>query len=343
MKIAIVILNYNGTNVVGDCLASVGKLKTTGFELITYVVDNASTDESVKLILERFPKVTLIKNEKNLGFSEGNNVGIRQALKNGADFVLLLNNDTVVDTNCVTALLEEAQKRPKGGIFGPKIYFAKGYEFHNDRYKESELGKVIWYAGGKIDWNTVLASHRGVDEVDRGQYDVAVKTSFVSGCASFIRKEVFEKVGFLDPKLFLYYEDLDFCKKAQAQGFELYYVPKAVLWHKNAHSSGGSGSDLQSYYITRNRLLLGMRYAPWKTKMALFQEASGYLIWGTLTQKQAVGDFLRKKFGRRDWTPRVINLLRGVSRDIGKTKLPPLPQLPVLYRSKKKSPDKKLK
>lgn len=315
MKIGIVILNFNGTKFLGETLDSVKKLRTNSFDIETIVVDNASTDTSfIEDIHKNYHWVHLIQNTQNLGFSEGNNVGIREALKRGAEYVLILNNDTILDSQMLTSLVSFAEKEPKGGIFGPKIYFAPGFEFHKDRYLEKQKGNVIWYAGGKIDWDNVLASHRGVDEVDEGQYDVVIKTPFVTGCALFVRREVFEKVGWFDPKLYLYYEDLDFCKRASLKGFEIYYVPQAKLWHKNAQTAGGPGSDLQSYYITRNRLLIGVRYAPWKIKLALFREASRLMIWGTLTQKQAVGDFLRKKFGKRTWVPRMINLIRGFGK-----------------------------
>ncbi len=115
----------------------------------------------------------------------------------------------------------------------------------------------------------------------------------------FVRSEVFNKIGLFDTKLHLYYEDLDLCKRAQSKGFEIYYVPKAIVWHSNAATAGGSGSKLQSYYITRNRLLIGMRYATWRAKLALFREAATMILKGTKEQKQAVGDFLRKKYGKR--------------------------------------------
>ena len=297
-KIAVIILNYNDLINTRACLLSLEKSEKTKFTVETIVVDNASSVSP--LILKReFPEITLIQNSTNFGFAEGNNTGIREALRRGADFVFILNNDTILDPKCLISLFDAYIKLPIPGILGPKIYFYPGREYHIDRYQKKEWGKIIWYAGGVIDWANVLPSHRGVDEVDKGQYDVLTKTQFISGCAMFAGQRLFEKVGLFDKRLYLYYEDLDLCKRAEKKGCGLWYVPEATVWHKNAGTTGGSGSDLQSYYMTRNRLLIGMRYAPWKSKLALFREASKMIVQGTKSQKQAIGDFLRRRYGKR--------------------------------------------
>lgn len=301
-KVFIIVLNYNGKRDTVECLHSLKRLKVAGFRLSTVVVDNHSTDGSVELIKSLtaggLGELTLIENRENLGFAGGNNVGIRYALQKGADFVLLLNNDTVVDKNLVAKLLNSAQTHRLGGIFGPKIYFARGFEFHRGCYQPSDLGKVLWYAGGRIDWQNVLFSHRGVDEVDRGQYEETEETDFVSGCAMFVRKAVFQKTGLLDSKYFAYLEDADFCQRARKEGFGIFYVPPAFLWHKVARSSGGIGSSLQEYYITRNRLLFAWRYAPFRSKFAVFRESLKFLLRGGI-KREAVLDFYLRRFGRR--------------------------------------------
>lgn len=299
MRIAIVVLNFNGKERTLQLLGSVKSLNLENIELQTIVVDNGSTDDSSNEIKNLFPDVTLLVNHENLGYAEGNNVGVRYALKKETDYILLLNNDTSVDRELLLNLLKAADLNPKGGIFGPKIYFSKGFETHKNRYTTEQLGKVLWYAGGIIDWRNVLGSHRGVDEVDHGQYDQIQKTDFVSGCSMFVSRKVFERVGLFDKRYYLYYEDVDFCQRALRYGFELYYVPHGRVWHDNAKTAGGTGSELQSYYITRNRILMGMRYAPWRTKLALFREALNLLMHGTKTQKQAVGDYLRRHYGKR--------------------------------------------
>ena len=201
----------------------------------------------------------------------------------------------MVDPNLVTELVKTANK--KVSIVVPKIYFAKGYEYHKERYTKAEQGKVIWYAGGKIDWNNMYASHRGVDEVDRGQYDVSEQTEFASGCCMLLSCELFEEVGYLDDDLFLYLEDLDFCLRAKRVGYEIIYAPRALVWHKNASSSDKPGSKLHQYYLTRNRLIVGMRYAPLRTKLALLKESFKFFQKGGVLRK-AVRDYYLYNWGK---------------------------------------------
>ena len=184
------------------------------------------------------------------------------------------------------------------GIVAPLIYFEKGYEFHKERYKEDELGKVIWYAGGEIDWDNVLAKHRGVDEIDIGQYSQVSETEFASGCAFLISAEVIKNLGMFDEKYFLYYEDSDLSMRIRRKGYKIYFNPKSLVWHKNASSAGGSGSTLQDYYITRNRLLFALKYAPIRSKIAVLRESMALMFGGRKWQKRAVIDFYSGKFGK---------------------------------------------
>jgi len=296
MKIGIIVLNYNTGRVIGDCLSSIEKLRKNDFKVFTYVIDNASQEKSYKEVLKGIGNLKIIENRKNLGFSGGNNVGIKKALEDGCDWVLILNPDTVADQNLLVEFYKIVKKDSQIGIVGPKIYFAKGNEFHKDRYTEKQLGKVIWYAGGKVDWKNILASHLGVDEVDEGQYDEIVETGFVSGAAMFIKKEVFEKTGFFNERYFLYLEDLEFCQRAKKKGFKVVFVPSAIIWHKNA-SSTKVGSSLQDYFITRNRLLFGMKFASLRTKIALLREALLFIFKNDV-KRRAVFDFLTLNFGQ---------------------------------------------
>lgn len=293
--VAISLLNYNGKKDTLDCLKSLESLVKDIFELSIIVVDNASTDGSAESInrylSNKHGGVKLIENNKNLGFSAGHNVAIQYALNSGADYVLILNNDTYVDRNFVAELLAVAEKTGSVGIIVPKIYFAPGFEYHKDRYSKEEEGKVLWYAGGEMDWANVIGRHRGVDEVDKGQFDKTEETKLATGCCMLIKKEVFEKIGSFDEKYFLYYEDADLTIRAKKKGFKVVYAPKSMIWHKNAGSVGGSGSVLQDYYITRNRLLFGFQYAPIRSRLALFKESLSLLLGGRRWQKQGVIDF----------------------------------------------------
>ncbi len=312
MKIVtIVILNFNGQKDTVECLKSIDRLKATNYKLKVVVVDNGSTNK-FKIQFSGFAwgenskfkddELKIIRNDYNLGFAGGNNVGIKHSLEQGADYVLVLNNDTIVDENLLEQLLKAAKEDPEIGIIAPKIYFAKGYEFHKDKYTDLEKGKVIWYAGGVMDWKNVLGRHRGVDAVDIGQFNKSGLTEFASGCCMFVKREVFLKVGFFDEKYFLYYEDSDFCLRAKKMGYKIWFTSSALLWHKNAGSAGGSGSTLQDYYITRNRMLFGIKYAPFRLKFALLRESIFLLFQGRDWQKRGILDFYLNRFGRGSYT-----------------------------------------
>lgn len=303
-NVAIVIVNWNGYADTSASLASLLKLNKRGMNVETIVVDNGSTNGSVAILSKAHPWVTLLRLDENLGFTGGNNTGITYAMKRGADYIWLINNDTIVDPDALS--LVDAFEDPAVGIAGSKIYFAPGHEYHSDRYKKNERGRVFWFAGGLIDWANIYASHRGVDEVDRGQYDEAMDTPFVTGCSMMIKRSVVEKIGLLDNKFYLYLEDLDYCLRANAKGFRLRYFPKSVIWHVNAGSSGGAGSPLHDYYITRNRLLVGMRYASFRTKIALLREGITFLKSGNREKKKAVSDFIWGRWGKQ-YEPKKTN------------------------------------
>lgn len=295
--VSIVIVNWNGKNDTIACLASIKAMRKKDTVVDTIVVDNGSTNDSVLAIKKAHPWVRIIELSSNLGFTGGNNVGMRSALLHKAEYIWLLNNDTIVDVDALS--LVKAFEDPSVGVAGSKIYFQKGHEYHKDRYTKNEQGKVVWYAGGIVDWENMYASHKGVDEVDHGQYEIASDTPFVTGCSFMVSSNVVEKLGVLDERYYLYLEDLDYCLRIKRAGFDLRYFPSSVIWHVNAGSSGGSGSKLHEYYMTRNRLLVGMRYAPNRTKLALIREAGRFLMSGSAIKKRAVFDAFFGKWGKR--------------------------------------------
>lgn len=301
-KVFILILSFNRREDTLATLESIEKLKVRGFNLTTVVVDNASKDgsaETLKNFTMKNGTFKLIINKKNLGFAEGNNVGFRWCLKNGADFIAVLNDDTLVSEKLISDLLAVFDKNPEAGIIAPKIYFAKGFEYKK-RYKEDELGKVIWYAGGDIDWKNVYGTNHGVDEVDRGQFDKVAETDFATGCCLFVKKEVLKQVGFFDRRYFAYIEDADLSQRTKKAGWKVLYAPPAHLWHKVSQSSG-IGSDLNDYFITRNRMLFGLTYAPIRTKIALIRESLRLLRSGRKWQKIGIRDFYLGRFEKGSW------------------------------------------
>jgi GT2 family glycosyltransferase len=300
MKLAIITLNYNGKKDTLDFLESLKKLQTDNLELRTIVVDNASSDGSVKEIHDKFPEVDILQTGANLGFSGGYNKGIKYAQIWGADYFLLINNDTLINSgNLLDELIKTIKSDDKIGLVSPKIYFAKGFEFHKGRYQENDLGKVIWFAGGVFDWNNIGSIHRGLDEVDKGQYDDISESEIFSGACVLIKKEVFEKVGLLDEKYFLYFEDSDFGKRATESGFKKYYNGKVSIFHKVSQSTG-IGSEITDYYHSRNRLIFGMEYGKGRTKFALFREALWQLVFGRVAQKEGILDYFKGKTGDKN-------------------------------------------
>jgi GT2 family glycosyltransferase len=295
-KLALVILHFSQLDLTEACLASVKQLETKGFELEVIVVNNNPLEE-IDSLKKKFPGFVFLKTPKNLGYAGGNNFGIKRALKDNTDFILLLNNDTLLDKKIILELLKAAKNNQQVGILGPKIYFAPGHEFHQKRYQEKDKGKVIWYAGGLLDWQNIIASHQGVDEVDQGQYDHLKDTDFVSGCAMLIKKEVFKKIGLFDEDYFLYLEDVDFCWRTKQTGYKILFVPLAKVWHVNAGSSE-IGGPLHDYYLTRNRMLFGSKYASLRTKLALIRESLRILFKGSSWQKKGIKDFYLRRFNQ---------------------------------------------
>jgi len=269
-NLAVIILNWNGLKDTLECLETIVNSHTPNFHLIIYLVDNGSTDGSPQAFVTKYPHVHLITSPRNLGYSGGNNLGIREALADGADFIVLLNNDTTVTSDTFSILLEQSIKH-QFDLASPKIYFYPGREFHLHQYHKHERGRIIWFAGGRIDWDNVLVHHLGVNEYDHGQYDQVGSTEFATGCCLLIKRHVFEKIGFLDPVYKAYFEDNDLCQRALRKGLKLGYVGNTHMWHKNASASGGSGSPAQTKLVDRSRLIFGLRYAPFRAKLALIK------------------------------------------------------------------------
>lgn len=209
-KVFVIVLNYNGGEILRDCLRSVFQLDYPNFEVV--LVDNASTDGSLKMVMESFSRAHIIRNTQNNGFSAGNNLGIRFALEKMADFVFLLNPDTLIEKNTLANLIEAANQNSQFGLLSPLIMENKSQK--------------IWFAGGQIKWSKMKTTHLQ-DVISTTPYP----TEYLSGCAMLIKKEVFKKIGLLDEDYFLYYEDADFCWRARKNNFSLLVVPDAKVYH----------------------------------------------------------------------------------------------------------------
>lgn len=301
-RVSVIILSWNRKKDTLETIDSLAKSNVDGFKLEICVVDNGSTDGSVGALRKlKIKNLRVIVNKENLGFAEGNNVGMRDALKRGFDYIALLNDDTFVDKNLVKNILKEHKKYPNAGAISPKIYFAKGFEFKK-RYKENELGRAIWYVGGDIDWDNIYGSNHGVDEVDRGQFEKTAETDFATGCFVMYKAKALKKVGLYDAKFFAYMEDADHAQRLKRAGYRVLYSSKGKLWHKVSQSSG-IGSELNDYFLTRNRMIFGMRYARLRTKFALLRESAKLLLKGRKWQKIGIRDYYLGKFGKGSWPP----------------------------------------
>lgn len=297
-KICVVILNWNGWKDTVSCIKSIKSCSEDGIKLEIVVVDNASTNESV-VELEKIKGITLLKNTNNLGFAGGNNVGIKYGLSKKSDYICVLNNDTEVDKNLFVDLVSFMDAHPQCGIVSPKIYFYKGFEFHKNKYSAKDLGKVIWYAGGKIDWKNVYGSNANVDEVDNGQFSDS-RTDFATGACLFMRSNVAKKLNGFDEKYFLYFEDNDLSQRAKRAGYEVWFANKPRLWHKVSQASAIGGA-LNDYFITRNRLLFGMKYASLRAKQALIREGLRFVLGGRPWQRTGAIDFFTCRLGKGSW------------------------------------------
>lgn len=224
-------------------------------------MDNGSTDGSPSIISARYPIVRQIVNSENLGFARGFNIGLRYALDAGADFVLVLNNDTLVAPDMLEPLVTAAMPSHVG-ITAPVIFFA------------SDPGR-IWSAGaGRNPWTLDLTGNHG-----RAMSLVSnVEREFVSGCAMLIKRVVLEQVGLFDERFFMYYEDSDYCLRVRRAGFSIWVVPLAQMWHKVSLSSDGSDSPMERFRMAHSSVLFyrkhitGWRWflvVPWRLGSAL--------------------------------------------------------------------------
>lgn len=300
-KIIISILHYGSEKNTLECLKSLENSNLENLNITTFVLDNG-TEKEFRVQSSKFRGLNLevLRSNYNAGFSGGHNLIYEKVQDMSFDYFLILNNDCVLDKNCLKNLIKGFEKNRNVGAVAPKIYFTKGYEFHKSHYKENERGNVLWYGGGYMDWKNITSIHMGVDEVDKGQYDSEKFIDFATGACLMLSKETLKKVGLFDEKYFLYFEDADLSQRILIAGFKLLYNPKAVAWHNNAGSSG-SGSSLHDYYLTRNRLLFGIRYAPLRSKIALFRESLGFLKNGRIWQKKGVVDFYLRRFEKGSW------------------------------------------
>jgi GT2 family glycosyltransferase len=244
MHAIIVTVDYNRHADTYACLDSL--LSSSGSTPPIIVIDNGSTEP---LDLTAYPTVELIRLERNLGFAGGFNVGLRRALEQGAEAVLVLNNDTFADPEMLAALA--AELKDGVGLAGPRIFYAADPQ-------------RIWSDGFDAHPLTLELTHGRRGQLEGAVSDCATRpVDYVLGCAMLIRRDVLETIGLFDERFFAYYEDLDYCRRAQAAGFRLVTVPAARLWH-NVASTTGLGHPQRQYLLAYGSVLFFARHAGWR-------------------------------------------------------------------------------
>ena len=270
------------------------------------LVDNDSGDESVSYLKEAFPDLVLLESGGNLGYAGGNNIGVRYALDHGADAILILNNDTILHPNCIEEFVNASEAKPNS-VLGGKVYY----------YDEPE---IMQHFGGI--WNSRKGKFKNVPS---GDFNTSVShdLDFVTGCALFVPRKIFEVAGLMEDSFFLYYEEIDWCFHVRKCGFSCTYVPGPILWHKESRSFAHPKPP-QSYFQWRNRLLfiernfskseyylwiltkLPKRYLFLRLKKIL--KTLDTLVFGTTPEKQisllsyqaslaGIRDYFARKFG----------------------------------------------
>lgn len=242
-KVVIVILNWNQLDDTSECLKSLRTLDYLNYH--TIVVDNGSEDGSDEGIAREFPEVTLIRNENNLGFVGGNNVGIERALDSGGDYIFVLNNDTVVDPRVLSELVDVAEADPSIAIAGPQM-------FYHDEPDE------LWFLRASLKWPLAEMTLWNQREKRPFEEGVVFDTDFIAGAGMLIRSSAIRELGAFDPFFFIYWEDVELCVRYARAGHELKTVSSAKLWHKVSRSA--TAGRTAQYLMARNQLYLCRKY-----------------------------------------------------------------------------------
>lgn len=271
--ISVITVNYNGFRDTCALLDALRQHLRLSYEVL--VVDNGSVRDEAALLRERYPEARCIRSERNLGFAGGNNLGIREAK---AEYLLFLNNDTYITDNSLSVLYETIRNHPELGGGSPKIKF-------------DDTAHHIQFAGyTPLSEITLRNRLIGFGEEDRGQYDEGHPTPYLHGAAMLVRREVIQKAGEMPESYFLYYEELDWSTRMTRAGYQLWYEPRATVYHKESRTTG-AGSPLKNYYLTRNRLLYAWRWRKGLKKwMALFYQ------WFLANPKNIAVFLLKGKF-----------------------------------------------
>lgn len=283
-KVSIIILNWNGYTDTIDCIESLKKVTYPNCDIV--VVDNASSGDDVQLLKDKYgDSIKVIANDKNYGFPEGCNIGMRYAVDKGTDYLMLLNNDVVVDPEFLTALVKTAEAESSIGIVGSKVYY---YYYPNK----------IQYIGGRINWLLGINFTHAKDEEDHGQYNKVLEQDYVPGTSCIFKKSVVDRIGYMDPYYFFAIEEFDYCTRAKRAGFRVVYQPESKVWHKWQ----ASGAKLPKYPETQRLINKKAGAGSYKLWYRLYKTYSPPIVFIVpfLLQVTLIGPFLVLVW-RRQW------------------------------------------
>ena len=285
-KVFVLILSYNGVKWLKDCLPSVLALDYPNYE--TVVIDNGSTDDTQSFLHENFPQALVVTLQPNRGYAGGFDAGLEFAASRGAEYFLVMNNDTEIDSHALTALVETAQTRERAGFVTGKVYFF-------------DRRDVFQSVGKKDDPIQGSGDYLGYEEKDIGQYDQPAERVFVDDVYTLVNRRLYDEIGGYDPQFYLQCEEFDWQLRAKKVGWKIYYAPHAKLWHRGSVTTGGVGSPTNNYFLERNRIIaLAKNMSAWRVIR--------YVLWsGTQSVYRLAGAALR--FNSYTFKPRLARLL----------------------------------
>jgi GT2 family glycosyltransferase len=252
--VAVVILNWNGGEDILDCLQSV--FESTHKAIAVAIVDNGSVDGSTKEIRSRYPEVHFIVNSQNLGFARGSNQGMRWALGEGIQYVLLLNGDARLGPDAVAELLAVTQEEEDSVVACPRIYL--------------EGSDRLWFAYGIVKLWAGLFQNPAFNQTDSAEWSEPRDMEYASGCCMLIPAKILRQAGMLDESFFAYCEDIDFSLRVRKAGFRLRYVPSALLWHGSSGQTNRTRTARYRYLATRNNLWVVRKHGTWAEVLLCF-------------------------------------------------------------------------
>jgi GT2 family glycosyltransferase len=280
MKVSVIVINNNGAANLSNCLISVSRLTDSEMLSDIVVVDMGSSDDSLAILKKSFPHIQIVMCPQNYGRGDAANRGIRHVIPSHADYIWIIDSHVNVDKDSMQQLITVAEKHRDSVVFGHRII----------------IDHQLWYAGAKIDWETLNYTYLGQGEKDTGLYTELTPTDLVPLESFFARSIIFKEVGFFNPDYFVFYDTLDFAQRCRRIGWRILFLPQPVVTIVSDPASTLS-SSAKEYFLTRNRIYFGLKYGDFSAQLKLLVKAVKLYFSGTPWQRRAVLDVLSKNLG----------------------------------------------